>query len=140
LEDYIIATTNPQDTVLVWHVHVGINFTTDRKVPQRVLFPALLFIPIQDAKCNLEEFIDQLENTRTQLLIIPKRSSVFLPFVNVPVEEMCSEDPCIPELAAAIQIPETVEGLQALRDYFLTYYKYDNQIDEWLIYRRLPDE
>jgi hypothetical protein len=124
--------------VLIWHVHLGIDFITNRRTPQRILFPAELFIPVDQAKGNLEEFLGQLEQTPPKLIVVQKVSSIGLPFVNVPVDQMCPHDACIPELAAAIKNPDIVAGLEEFRQYFLAHYALKIQIDDWLIYERLP--
>lgn len=138
VEDYILANTTPADPVLIWHVHLGIDFTTNRRTPQRILFPAELFIPVDQAKDNLEEFLGQLEKSPPKLIVVQKVSSIGLPFVNVPVDQMCPHGACIPELAAAIKNPGTVAGLEEFRQYFLAHYALKIQIDDWLIYERLP--
>jgi hypothetical protein len=138
IEDYIVVNTKPNDPVLIWHVHLGIDFITNRRTPQRILFPAELFIPVDQAKGNLEEFLGQLEQTPPKLIVVQKVSSIGLPFVNVPVDQMCPHDACIPELAAAIKNPDIVAGLEEFRQYFLAHYALKIQIDDWLIYERLP--
>jgi hypothetical protein len=136
--DYIVANTTPADPVLIWHIHLGIDFTTNRRAPQRILFPAELFIPVDQAQGNLKEFLGQMEQTPPKLIVVQKVSSISLPFVNVPVDQMCPNGACIPELAASIKNPGTIAELEEFRQYFLAHYFLKTQIDDWLIYERLP--
>jgi hypothetical protein len=134
LGKFVVENTGPDDRVLVWHIHVGLNFVTGRRPPQRILFPAMLFIPPDQAGDNLDEFISEFEQNPPKLILVQQHSSIGLPFVDVPVEEMCPGGACIPQLAAAIQRPEVYDDLLFLREYFLQHYEKDVQINDWLIY------
>ena len=137
LQKFILANTEPVDPVLVWHIHLDNNFITDRRPPQRVIFPGELFLSNGEEQTLLAEFIDQLETNPPKLIIIQERSSIGLPFVNVPVEDMCPQGACLPEMASAMKSPETILELQRLREYFLENYVLDTQIYDWLIYKRI---
>ncbi|MGD0611497.1 MAG: glycosyltransferase family 39 protein [Anaerolineales bacterium] len=138
LLNYILTTTGPDDRVLVWHIHLEINFITDRRPPQRILFPAQLFIPTGGPESRLAEFLDEMDANPPELIIVQQSSSIGLPFVNVPIDHMCPKGACIPEMAAALKLPNTAIELQKLRDYFLAHYSLDKQMDGWLIYRHDP--
>ena len=135
LENYVIQNTTRDDPVLVWHIHVGINFITDRRPPQRVLFPANLFVSAETSRSSLSEFLAELEKNPPKLILVQEVSSIGLPFVNVPVEQMCADQTCMLEFAEALKIPYINADLQKLRQYFLEHYTFDRQIDDWLIYR-----
>lgn len=134
LEKYVMESTGPEDPVLVWHIHLGINFTTNRRPPQRILFPANIFIPADRAKSNLDEFLVQLEADPPKLILVQEVSSIGMPFVNIPIEEMCLKG-CIPGLAEAMQHADVLANLATFRDYFLENYTYDTKIYDWIVYR-----
>ena len=137
IHKYILTNTNQDDSVLVWHIALYNNFITGRKPPQRVVFPGELFIPNGGQKSGLTEFIDEVEGNPPKLIIVQKVSSIGLPFVNVPVEDICPDGACLPEMASAMKSPETVSELKILREFFLNNYIFDKQIYDWLIYKRL---
>jgi hypothetical protein len=137
LEKYVIQNSTRNDPVLVWHVHVGFNFITDRRPPQRVLFPANLFVVPDTSRSGLAEFLVELENNPPKLILVQKVSSIGLPFVNVPVEQMCSAGPCMPEIVDAMKRPDILDDLQKFRQYILEHYTPTTQIYDWLIYQRI---
>jgi hypothetical protein len=137
LPKFILANTEPNDPVLVWQIHLFYNFITNRHPPQRVIFPGELFISSGGNTSGLTEFNDELEANPPKLIIVQKESSIGLPFVNVPVDQMCPQGACLPEMAAAMKSSDTLSELQRLRDYFLKNYVLDTQIYDWLIYKRL---
>jgi hypothetical protein len=132
---YILANTEPEDPVLVWHIHLYNNFVTNRRPPQRVIFPGELFISSGGEKSGLAEFNEELENNPPRLIMFQKDSSIGLPFVNVPVDQMCPRGACLPEMANAMESTETISELQKLREFFLENYSLDTQIHDWLIYK-----
>lgn len=136
VEAYVLEHSDSKDTVLVWHIHVGLNFVTNRRPPQRILYPALLFVPPEHAATKLEEFLFELQRVPPRLILIQERSSIGLPFVNVPVQDMCPGGSCMPEVAIAIQRQEVQTELERLRAYFLEHYVLDATISDWLVYRR----
>jgi hypothetical protein len=137
-EEYVLATTQPNDPVLVWHIHLGLNFVTGRRPPQRIIYPGELFYPEGTAHSGLAEFLDQLEANPPELIFFQERSSIGLPFVNVPIDEMCPGGACLSEVATAMQFPDTISDLQEFRDFFLTRYAFDAQFGDSLVYRRIP--
>lgn len=137
LPKFILANTEPNDPVLVWQIHLFNNFITNRRPPQRVIFPGELFISSGGIKSGLNEFNDELEANPPELIIVQKESSIGLPFVNVPVDQMCPQGECLPEMAAAMKNPDTIMELQKLREFFLDHYKLETQIYDWLIYKRI---
>jgi hypothetical protein len=136
--NYILASTGPDDPVLVWHIHLEINFILNRRPPQRILFPAQLFLPSGGSRSRLAEFLDEMDANPPKFIIVQTTSSIGLPFVNVPVDQMCPAGACIPEMAAAMKRPNTGIELQELRDYFLAHYTLNTQFDDWLVYKRSP--
>ncbi len=138
LDKYIIATTQPTDPVMVWDIRVGLNFITDRRPPQRVLFPGNLFTAANTSRSGFSEFLKEFEKTPPMLILVQKVSSIGLPFVNVPLEQMCSNGSCMDDYALALKSPDIDAELQQFRQYFLDHYSLDNQINDWLIYRHIP--
>lgn len=134
---YILANTNQDDPVLVWHIALYNNFITGRRPPQRVIFPGEIFIPSGGKKSGLAEFIDEIEENPPKLIIVQKESSIGLPFVNVPVDQMCPKGACLPEMASVMTSPETISELTKFREFFLANYVFDKQIYDWLMYKRI---
>jgi hypothetical protein len=137
LPKFILANTEPNDPVLIWQIHLFNNFITNRRPPQRVIFPGELFISSGGEKSGLAEFNDELEANPPKLVIVQVESSIGLPFVNIPVDQMCPQGACLPEMAAAMKNTDTLSELQRLRDYFLKNYALEAQIYDWLIYKRI---
>jgi hypothetical protein len=134
MERYIINSTEPDDRVLVWHIHTGVNFITQRKAAARVLFPMNLFIG--DKK--MFEFTDQMINNPPKLIVIQKPSSIGLPFVDEDLDEWC-ESGCMPEIAAGLEQPAIHESLKKLQVFFQRYYVFEKQIYDWYVYRYIEN-
>ncbi len=137
LEEYIIQTTHPDDDVLVWHIHLGINFITDRKAPSRFLFPLNLFIPPTAGNKRLEEYVNGLEANPPELIVVQRVSSLALPFVDQPVDQSC-QTYCTPEFMQALTVPQIKQHWLSFQQFFSTHYALDANIYDWVIYRRLP--
>jgi 4-amino-4-deoxy-L-arabinose transferase-like glycosyltransferase len=137
LEQYIIGTTKPEDEVLVWHIHLGINFVTDRKAPSRFLFPVNLFIPPSEKNTKLEEYINDLEGHPPELILVQKPSSLSVPFVDDPVDSLCKIY-CSPEFEQAIKVPQIRQEWLRLQHFFYSNYALDTRIYDWTVYRKLP--
>ena len=137
LEEYIIQTTHPDDEVLVWHIHIGINFITDRKAPSRFLFPLNLFIPPTAGNKRLEEYVNGLEANPPELIVVQRVSSLALPFVDQPVDQSC-QTYCTPEFIQALTVPQIKQQWLSFQHFFSSHYALDANIYDWVIYRRLP--
>ncbi len=137
VEQYILQTTQPDDEVLVWHIHLGINFVTDRKAPARFLFPLNLFIPPNKENAKLEEYVNALELHLPELILVQKPSSMSVPFVDDPLEAMCNVY-CNPEFEQALEIPQIRQEWLRLQQFFYSHYGLDQRIYDWTVYRKLP--
>jgi hypothetical protein len=137
LDQYIKQSTQPKDTVLVWHIHLGINFLTDRAAPARVLFPLLLFIPPNDQNQKLKGYVDEIEQHPPELILIQNPSSISLPFVNQPVDQSC-EVYCAPEFESAMEVPQIRDQWLRFQDFFNSHYTLDTRIYDWIVYRLQP--
>ncbi len=137
LEQYIIDTTAPSDQVLVWHIHLGINFDTGRNSPARVLFPLNLFIPPSAANSRLQDFIGTLEANPPELIVVQSVSSLALPFVDQPIDLSCQAY-CTPEFVKAMEVDQISQEWHRFQEFFYTHYALDTRIYDWKIYRRLP--
>ncbi|OGN93055.1 MAG: hypothetical protein A2Y88_10710 [Chloroflexi bacterium RBG_13_48_10] len=135
LEQYIIQTTNPDDEVLVWHIHLGINFITDRRAPSRFLFPLNLFIPASEQNTKLEQYVDELEENPPELIVIQKVSSLALPFVDEPVDQLCNTY-CTPEFEQALNVPQIRQEWLRFQQFFVTHYDLDVKIYDWIVFRK----
>ena len=137
LERYIVQTTQPDDEVLVWHIHLGINFVTDRKAPSRFLYPLNLFIPPNEGNTRLKEYVDELEANPPELILVQKVSSLALPFVDEPIDQLCKTY-CTPEFVQALEVPQIRQEWLRFQQFFVSHYALDNKIYDWTIYRKLP--
>jgi 4-amino-4-deoxy-L-arabinose transferase-like glycosyltransferase len=137
LEKYIIQTTKPNDEVLVWHIHVRINFNTNRMAPSRFLYPLNLFIPPSEHNTKLEEYVNDLENHPPELIVVQKPSSLSLPFVDEPVDQLCKPY-CTTEFEQAIKVPQIRQEWLRFQQFFITHYAEDKRIYDWVVYRKLP--
>jgi len=137
LERYIVQTTQPDDEVLVWHIHLGINFVTDRKAPSRFLYPLNLFIPPNEGNTRLKEYVDELEANPPELILVQRVSSLALPFVDEPIDQLCKTY-CTPEFVQALEVPQIRQEWLRFQQFFVSHYALDNKIYDWTIYRKLP--
>lgn len=137
LEQYIIQTTKSDDEVLVWHIHLGINFVTDRKAPARFLYPLNLFIPPSEQNTKLEEYVNELESNPPELIVIQRVSSISLPFVNEPIDQICKPW-CTTEFEQAIKVPQILQEWLRFQQFFVTHYNEEARIYDWIVYRKLP--
>jgi len=137
LEQYIVQTTQSDDEVLVWHIHLGINFVTDRKAPSRFLYPLNLFIPPSEGNTRLREYIDDLEDNPPELIVVQRISSLALPFVDQPFDQLCKTY-CTPEFVQALEVPQIQQEWLRFQQFFLSHYVLDNRIYDWIVYRKLP--
>ncbi len=137
LDQYIIQSTQPTDEVLVWHIHLGINFVTNRYSPSRFLYPLLLFIPPSAGNTKLEQYVNDLENHPPKLIVIQKVSSLALPFVNTPIDQLCKSN-CTPVFGQALEIPQIRQQWLRFQQFFESHYAPDAEIYDWIIFRRLP--
>ena len=131
MEQYIIDTTKPGDRVLVWHIHTGINFITQRQAAARVLFPMNLFV----GDNKMPEFVTQMTTDPPDLIVFQKPSSLGIPFVDEDIDEWC-ESGCMPEIAAGLEQPEAYAALKKFQEFFRQNYILDMQIYDWYIYRQ----
>jgi hypothetical protein len=132
LEQYIINTTEPRDHVLVWHIHTGINFITQRPAAARVLFPMNLFI----GNTKMPEFVAQMITQPPELIVVQKPSSLRMPFVDDNIDDWCKEA-CMPEVAAGLKQPVIYESLKRFQEFFRENYVLDKHIYDWYIYRHI---
>jgi 4-amino-4-deoxy-L-arabinose transferase-like glycosyltransferase len=137
LEQYIIQTTRSDDTVLVWHIHLGINFVTDRKAPSRYLFPLNLFIPPSEQNTKLDEYVNGLEDHPPELILVQKPNSIAFPFVDDPVDSLCKVY-CSPDFERALKVPQICEEWLKFQQFFNAHYALDSRIYDWTVYRKLP--
>ena len=137
LEQYIVQTTQPDDEVLVWHIHLGINFVTNRKAPSRFLHPLLLFIPPKEGNTKLAQYVNELENHPPELIVVQKVSSLGLPFVNQPVDQLCKTG-CYPDFEQALKVPQIHQEWLRFQQFFDNHYAPDTEIYDWIVYRKLP--
>ena len=125
LEEYVIATTAPSDTVLVWGYNPGLHFLTGRRAPSRYLFHAQLLTAAPGGEDRFGRFLQDLHADPPALILAQEVSQHAIPFFGAPEADLCSG--CSP---AALQ------GLAALRAYVENDYSLVDRIGDWLVYRR----
>jgi hypothetical protein len=101
------------------------------------LFPLNLFIPPNAQNTKLKEFVNDLENHPPELILFQKSSSMALPFVDDPVDQLCKTY-CTPEFVQALQVPQIRQEWHRFRRFFINNYALDKRIYDWTIYRKLP--
>jgi 4-amino-4-deoxy-L-arabinose transferase-like glycosyltransferase len=125
LEKYIIENSTPNDPVLVWHIHVGINFDTDRDPPTPYLFPENLFLSNGPGN-KFSKFNEDIRRNPPKLIVIQKASSVGLPFVTAPDDKLC------PGCNTS-----ALEGMHQFKQFFEEHGYFEAaQIYDWIIYQR----
>ncbi len=136
IDRYILQTTQPDDKVLVWHIHLGIDFETDRWAPSRFLFPVNLFIPANNQNHKLSEYLDDLEKQPPELILVQRPSSLSLPFVDESAEQVCAVY-CAQEFDQAYKIPEIRQQWLRFQEFFQAHYALDTKIYDWIIFRKV---
>jgi hypothetical protein len=101
------------------------------------LYPLNLFIPPSPQNTKLEEYVNELENQPPELIVVQKESSLGLPFVDKPIDELC-ESSCTPVFEQALKIPQIRQGWLRFQQFFETHYAPDKEIYDWNVYRKLP--
>jgi hypothetical protein len=126
LEQYIIDHSTPQDAVLVWAGHPGMNFVTQRRSPTRYIFLLHLFSPTLYGPNGFDEFMQQLKADPPQLIVTQPASSMGLPNFENPVDSLCSG--CN---------PSTLAGMVAFKQYVEQNYELNFSIWDWEVYQRI---
>jgi len=125
LEQYVIESTMPEDTILVWDYNPGVYFLTGRQSPSPLLIHPQLFTP---GLVNVDKFLqltDDIAANPPVLILARLNSPHLIPYFGAEPGDPCPN--CTPEVAQGI---EQVKQLVA-RDYEL-----QEGIGEWVIYRK----
>jgi hypothetical protein len=126
LEQFVIDNSSPDESVLVWAGHPGINFVTQRRSPTRYIFLLHLFNPTPNGSNGFEEFLGELKADPPELIVVQPDSSVGLPNLENSTETICSA--CD---------PSTLKGLLGFKDYLESNYHQKIAIWDWVIYQRI---
>jgi hypothetical protein len=126
LEQFVIDNSSPDESVLVWAGHPGINFVTQRRSPTRYIFLLHLFNPTPNGSNGFEEFLNDLKADPPELIVVQPDSSVGLPNLENSTETICSA--CD---------PSTLKGLLGFKDYLESNYHQKIAIWDWVIYQRI---
>jgi hypothetical protein len=124
LDEYIIENSQPTESVLVWGVHPGINFVTQRRSPTRYLHMTSVLMPSANRNFMFDTFMNDLLRDPPALIIAQPQSSAGIPYFNVEEANLCPT--CIPNVR---------ERLSRLKKYVNEYYAPVLQINEWQIFK-----
>lgn len=69
IADYIEANTDLDDTVLVWGASSDLNFQAERDSPTQYHYAYALIVPDYTEEADIEEFIDDLEESQPPMII-----------------------------------------------------------------------
>lgn len=125
LEQYVVDHSRPDQSVLVWSVHPGINLDTGRRSPTRYVYALHVLTPTPTGSSGFPELIRSLQQDPPALILAQKVSSVGLPDFWSAGDSQCQN--CSP---AARQ------GLSDFKRYVASHYTFATQIFDWYIYRR----
>ncbi len=127
LEQYIIDHSSPDSSVLVWALHPGMNFVTQRRSPTRYIFLPHIFSPTPSGPNGFTELIGELQADPPELIAVQRDLYSNLPYYGDPNDYRCSD--CDGLIKA---------GLAKLNEYVTTNYRLVNTIWDWEIYQRIP--
>jgi hypothetical protein len=113
--------------VLVWHIHAGINFITQRQAAARVIFTMNLFI----GNSKMSEFVTQLITDPLKFIVFQKATSIGMPFVDENIDEWCKVS-CMPEIETGLKQSLVYESLRRFQEFFQKRFILDRQIYDWL--------
>jgi hypothetical protein len=126
LEQYIIDHSSATDSVLVWAGHPGMNFVTQRRSPTRYIFLLHLFAPTPYGPNGFNEFLTELGADPPELIVVQPVSSMGLPYFGDSGSSLCPN--CD---------PQTLQGMQALKQYIASNYDLKYSIWDWEVYQRI---
>ena len=125
LERYVLAQTEPDESVLVWGYNPRLHFITGRRAPTGYLFHAQLLTPGSGGEERFDRFLQDLRNDLPSLILAQPQSQHGVPFFGREDSEIC------PGCTA-----DAIQDMQILRDLVDDRYKLESTIEDWLIYRR----
>ncbi len=126
LEQYIIDHSAASDSVLVWAGHPGMNFVTQRRSPTKYIFLLHLFAPTPNGPNGFAEFLTELAADPPELIVVQPVSSMGLPYFGASDSSLCPN--CN---------PQTLQGMQAFKQYIASNYDLKYSIWDWEVYQRI---
>ena len=129
LEQYVLANTRPDESLLMWAAGPEVNFTTGRRSPTRYIFPLHLFNPTPTGTTGFPTFLEELEKDPPALILAQKDNRVGLP--NFWVEEDVLTAQC------STCSPAALEGMLAFKAFTDSRYKFTAQIADWYFFKRI---
>jgi hypothetical protein len=123
LEQFILAHSEPNQSVLVWGIHPNINFTTGRRSPSRYLFATQLLLPGTGNEARMAEFLSDLKRDRPVLILAQIDSPVGVPFFASKAQMECPS--CSPGLRTE---------LGELKAFVDQHYRPTANFGDWVIY------
>jgi hypothetical protein len=128
LDQFIVDHSGPDESVLVWGNHPGINFRTGRRYPARYPFAMHLITPSGEGESRFDQFLQDIYRDPPALILAQPQSSAGIPYFGQEGEDPCPDCP-----------PEARQGLEELGEYVAAFYTPVEQIGEWLIFARDPE-
>jgi len=123
IEQYILANSEPDQSVLIWGTHPSYNFTTRRRSPTKYIFLPHLFTPTPQASHGFDEFLAELEHDPPAVIAVDIESGV-LPFFGAEGDSRCPN--CSDELKFE---------MEKFNQYVERNYTLDHELPGWLFYR-----
>jgi hypothetical protein len=124
LEQYVIESSNPNDSVLAWGYNPGLHFLADRRAPTRYLFHAQLLTPGLAGQQRFEQFMADIEQNPPVLIMAQPQSAHAVPYFAGDLGESCPD--CLPEI---------IERLQLLAASAEEGYELVAEVDGWLVHQ-----
>jgi 4-amino-4-deoxy-L-arabinose transferase-like glycosyltransferase len=130
VERYILDRTTESDYVLTWSDYIGINYSTNRPFPSKYVFVSQLFdFPPDLMDARFDEFLAELDR-RPPLLILAEQS----PSLDMPSLAERYED-----LQCRNCTKQQLQNLIKVKNYLRDHYELVDQVDGWLIFRRVAE-
>ena len=123
LEQYVLDHSQSDKTVLTWSSDPYLNFITGRRSPTRYVFPLHLLTPTLTDSQGFDELIEELQENPPAVIAAQPNPASGMPFFEGNGDVFCPN--CSEEASA---------GLQRLKIYLESHYRFDKQIWDWYLY------
>lgn len=127
IENFIIANTQPDQSILIWDYDPSIYLNVGRRSPTRYVFLQHLFTPMPHSPNGFAEFMQELDKDPPVFIISSKTSKQGLPYLGLSVDKICTD--CSKSVK---------KGMIAFKNYVSQYYQPYTDIQQvWTVYKRI---
>jgi 4-amino-4-deoxy-L-arabinose transferase-like glycosyltransferase len=125
LNHYIIENSTPSDPILVYEMHGGIYFLTQRQPSTNLITPLHLFASDPDVEERFHRYLSELQADPPKIILAQENSSSGMPYFGVEKNQLC------PNCSQASK-----DGIIAFQDFIYSNYTQAESIGDWAIFNR----